>query len=103
MRQLPEEFKGKGSQKGWDFTLVSRNGKYAIYEKRSESIVYYEVVIIRVRKAASVKYPNGTVVEYPEMESYPRDEDFGTYGWTYGYLDAAQAKFNNLSKSKVMP
>jgi hypothetical protein len=93
MRQLPEEFQGRGSQKGWNFKLRERSGKYAIYEKRSESNIYYEVIAVRVQKAMQAKYPNGTVVDYPEREVYPRDEEFGTYGWSYGSLDESYKKF----------
>jgi hypothetical protein len=96
MRILNNQFEGRGSQKGWSFTLVTRNDKYAIYEKRSESNVYYEVIMVKFQKARVAKYPDGRVVEYPDMELYPGDEDFGVYGWSYGSLDEASKNFTLL-------
>jgi hypothetical protein len=97
MRLLPEMFEGTRSQKGWDFKLIDRNGNYAIYQKQSESNIYYKVIVIRVQKAKVAHYPGGRVVDYPETETYPKDEDFGLYGWSYGSLDAAHAKYNEIS------
>jgi hypothetical protein len=93
MKLLDTEFKGKRSQKRWMFKQLERDGMYAIYEKRSESTVTYEVIEIQFQKAKVVKYPDGRVIEYDDMELYPGDEQFGLYGWAYNDLDAAYRKY----------
>jgi hypothetical protein len=93
MKQLDTQFKGRASQKGWMFKQLVRSSRFAIYEKTSESTVTYEVIEIRVKKATSAIFPDGRMVDYPEQELYPRDEDFGLYGWTYGSKDTAETKF----------
>jgi hypothetical protein len=107
MIELDIQFNGKGSQKGWTFKQLQRSGRIAIYEKRSESTVTYEVINIRVKKAASVKYPNGTIVEYQAREAYPNDEQFGVFGWAYSHLADADKKYWDLifkvPESKVPP
>jgi hypothetical protein len=101
MRRLPEYFSGTRSQKGWEFELVAADGPYAVYKKTSESNVYYETIIIRIQKAKVAHYPDGRVVEYPDQEVYPRDEDFGLYGWTYSTFDAAYEKMVDLVNNDV--
>jgi hypothetical protein len=56
----------------------------------------YEVAIIKVQPSETIL---GKVI--PEREVYPRNEDFGTYGWYYpqSHLEDAEAKSNGLLNS----
>lgn len=83
---MPSEFNGRGSNRGWVFSLVRREGMVCMYRKDKNdfdgNMTYYEVVILRRRKGG-VYVIGGKEVEFKASERYPSDEDFGTFGWCY--------------------
>lgn len=92
---LLDVFMGRGSQRGWEFRLVSREGDIAIYEKRDGSSVVYEVIRVR-RSKGMVGVIGGKDVEFKAKERYPSDEGFGTDGFSYGSLGDAMVRYNSL-------
>lgn len=85
IRELPEEFPGKGETKGDYFTQILK-GKYAyLYERLSESgTKSYEVF----KKNINTQF--NTI-------SYPRSKSFGLWAWQIRSLKKAIEKFKNLN------
>jgi len=79
-RRLPDTFR----RHRFNYKLVERSGRVAIYEQRAGNhLVAYEVALIRVQKA--LPFPHGsseTRNPHQMRERYPSDEDWGCYGWT---------------------
>lgn len=67
---------------------IKRVGKIAIYRRTEQN---YEVIIIQDAKARVIFNKS-----YPDREVYPFNEDFGTKGWTFMTLAAAERKFDHL-------
>jgi hypothetical protein len=77
---------------GFTYTLVLRNGNYAIYRQQvTEILNYFEVVTIRVKPESFFK---GRF--YPAREVFPPDEAFGYSAWTCTSLEKAIIKFTSL-------
>jgi hypothetical protein len=93
---LGKEFLGKGSQRGWKFRELRRDGLYALYEKVSEEgDVYYEVIWVD-RDKGGIKVMGGVEVEFKAKERYPSDNAFGVDGWCYGLFGDAEDRFKSL-------
>lgn len=93
---LEREFMGRGSQRGWKFRELRREGLYALYEKVSEEgDVVYEVIWVKCNKGG-VYVIGGVDVEFKPKERYPSDEEFGVRGWSYGLLGDAEDRFSSL-------
>jgi hypothetical protein len=94
---LLESFMGRGSQKGWEFKRLRREGMYAMYEKVSEEgCKVYEVIRVRKDKGG-VSVIGGVEVVFRAKEYYPSDNYFGTDGWSYGSLSDAEHRFRLLT------
>ena len=85
MNLLKESFR----KNGFNYKQIVRNNKAAIY---SQDDRWYEVIKIRVRGEMVL---DGNVVE--AGESYPPSERWGTLGWTYGSLEDAMKKYDEIS------
>lgn len=93
MLKLPESFDGRADQRGFHFTQIKRHGKIALFQKqKSGGGISYEVVL--VHRNAKRTFPDGRVVE--PKEAMPSPEEWGTGGWSYPSLAAANEKFNRL-------
>jgi hypothetical protein len=74
---------------------IKRQGSVALYELYGPrgQLYGFEVVVIRVRRTEELfgRW-------YPERETYPGNEDWGTYGWSYlkSDLAGAQKRFDSL-------
>ena len=92
MKELAKSF----TKWNWNFTQIKREGKVALYSKTKKGHTFptYEVIIIQVRKAETL--PRG--VFYPERESFPYSEQWGTYGWSYSTLSDAEKGFQRAIK-----
>jgi hypothetical protein len=95
MKVLSEKFYGKGTKSGWFFEQLKRDGNLAIYKKQSNSLIYYEVIIIKKSKDRKAIF-RGVEVNYEAGEHYPKDNDFGYTGWVYNDFITAEKKFNVL-------
>lgn len=89
MRELPVDFNWGGFQ----HHRVAREGMVAMYRRRriGGEAEHYEVIRIVVRPATEIA---GKVIG--EREGYPRSEEWGTRGWTYGDSEDAWEKFREL-------
>jgi hypothetical protein len=85
MKQLEEQFIGKGEVKGFVFTQVKKSDKAYIYEVSDEGKIHYEVF----KHAENPRF--GTI-------SYPGAKSFGLVAWTVRDLPAAELIFDNLNK-----
>jgi len=93
------------SKNGYEYNLVKRNDKAAIYEQVDPEFPQfkgYEVFQITVTKPSRIQQKNGEKAgmwyQYPETEKFPGNEDFGKIAWAYSTLGSAQKKFDELSK-----
>ena len=93
MKSLPADF----IYNRFVFRLLKRAGDVALFEKRkaSHSQESFEVVIV-------LRHPAEKICgrEYPERESLPPAEAWGTLGWTYAELADANRKFRALVESR---
>jgi hypothetical protein len=100
---MPINFDGRGSQRGWVFSLVMRGGMVCMYRKDKNdsdgSMTYYEVVVLRKKRGGKFVIA-GKDVEFKPKESYPSDEEFGTFGWCYVRECDALARYEALVGDK---
>lgn len=90
---LPIEFKGRASQKEFQFKQLKREGMIALYEKKDkEGTVYYETIVVQKHDGRTM--PGGAKV--PPSEYFPSDNSFGLYGWCFNLLDKAEEKYQSL-------
>ncbi len=92
-KSLPLTFKGRASQKEFEFSCLKRESKFAIYKKSDQDICYYETIIIQKHDGRTM--PNGIFVD--PSEYYPSDTTFGLLGWCFMTFEAAEKKFLELS------
>jgi hypothetical protein len=94
MEILEKEF----TYKGFIYSEVIRNGKFAIYKytnpKWLNKKYYFDVIEIRI--VPDYTFPNGIFA--PEHEAYQKDAAWGDCAWTYTTLEDAQKKFKTLIK-----
>ena len=83
MKQLENEFIGRGQVKGFIFTQIKKSEFAYIYKVDIGDCLHYEVF-----KHKENKYYN--------CVSYPSDKSFGLWAWTYKDLDSAFSKFESL-------
>jgi hypothetical protein len=91
MELLEKSFKGRGSQNGYEFEQLERDGNIGLYRKEGAG-TYYEVIIIRQRDRNEATI-GGKLVVFEAKEAYPSDEDFGTYGWCLTSEERARSVF----------
>ena len=94
---LGSEWGGRASQRDFRFKLLIRIGEFAILRKDSKhGLDGFEVVHIRKRKKDT--YIQGRLI-YQEGDEYlPRDEEWGSHGWTYPTLEKASEKLAEVTK-----
>ena len=82
---------------GFAFRLLRRSGDVALFEKRkpTHSRESFEVVIVQRHPAEQI---DGR--DYPERESMPKTEAWGTSGWTFTDIDNAKRKFRSVVESR---
>jgi len=95
MKRLEENIR----KNGFDYTLVKRGQRSCIYKQKvTESVSYYEVFLIKVKKKRTVK---GKIL--PAREVFPHDEAFGYWAWSIRDYSRALKRFHeleNLAESK---
>jgi hypothetical protein len=78
---------------------VRKEGHIALYEKSKDGQPRgFEVVVLRIRPAETLFGRS-----YPLRESYPSNEDWGIYGWSYAATDlkGAQRRFERLLRMPI--
>lgn len=94
-KPLPKQWE----KSGFRFTEIRREGMIAIYHKVAVEGTYhpktvdsgFEVGIIKNSEAYEMA---GNPI--PAKENWPSSEQWGTMGWTYSNLYAAECKYNSL-------
>lgn len=90
MKVLETEFK----QKGFNLKQIKRNKNVALFERSSKTgFQHWEVVIIRSHNGYTIAGNN-----IPPSEYYPKEEDWGQFGWTFIDLERANKAFDSLVK-----
>jgi hypothetical protein len=80
---------------GFTLTQLKRAGDVAIYKQsKRKQPAGYEVVVLRPYEAWT-----SFGKDFPAGEQYPKSEDWGTYGFTYRTIEAAERKFRELTAS----
>lgn len=87
MRPLATEFR----KDGFAFTMLDRVDDVALFEKRCESVVSYEVVVVQKHGERNIM---GRVV--PPTESMPSTESWGQKGWTLTTPELAREKLHKI-------
>ena len=89
MRELQEEFIGKGEVKGFKFTQIKKTEYAYLYqvEDYSTNRMRYEVFKRRINK----RY---------ECVSYPKSKSFGLWAWSIFNYQKALQKFEEISLAK---
>jgi len=86
------------ARNGFDFLLLRREGRIAIFagSKPEHFHPNYEVIRIQINKAGERfgKFHDAT-------ESCPRNELWGNEGWTFQTIEDATAKFEELTRKPV--
>ncbi len=96
MKTLPLSY----SKKRFDYKLIQRSNKAAIYSQSFEGkLLAYEVFQVKVAKA----YSFGGI-QFEGGEYTPSDESFGMWAWSFGIfstperaLERAQEKYTQLN------
>lgn len=84
--------KNEIGKNGYDYILVKRHEKGAIYSQNNGrgNIIAYEVFKHKLVKP----HPKSIDVnEWDKVESFPGDEEFGIRAWTYPNLELAEKRF----------
>ena len=90
MRQLPQTF----TKYGYDFKLLKRTDKLALYEQRKANILQYELHIIKIQPE---EINTGHFI-IPAGEYLRSNEEFGLYAWSYQNIENVLTKFDLLSQ-----
>jgi hypothetical protein len=96
MEKLATEFKVQNRT----LKQIKRKGDVALYELYGANGMLYgfELIIIKIRKAREAfgKF-------YPEHETYPASEDWGSLGWSYGqnFRSTAVKAFETLAAERL--
>ena len=97
--KIPKEYKGRGDQKGWQFTLIDRRDDIALYEKKNASgVSRYDLMLVSRYKADV--YIKERLVAKEGAECLPSSGQWGSRGWTFFKKSDAVAKMNKLKKNK---
>ena len=84
MRDLAENFEGRGEVKGYSFTQMQKSNKAYLYHvSNNEGGFHYEVF----RRKENTRF--GVV-------SYPSSKAFGVWAWTTGDFESAKKRFAQL-------
>ena len=83
MKQLEEEFKGKGQVKGFVFTQLEKSASGYIYAVCTGDSVHFEVF----KHYENTRY---------NCVSYPSNKAFGRWAWTFNTIERAKDKFDEL-------
>jgi len=87
---------GEFGHRGFTFTQLKRVGAVAIYQQtKNGQTPAFEVVVVRKREASFIFGK-----ELPATEYYPRNEEWGAYGFTYRSFEDALTKLGELALPK---
>lgn len=83
------------TKQGHTLKQVCRTNKTAIYENwKHGRIQVWDA--IRIQVAPEHTFPNGS--HYPERETFPTSEEWGTYGFSCLTLESAHRRVEQLRK-----
>ena len=87
MQILPVDLKDGG----FDLHQIARKGDWCLYEQRKGGkITSIELIKVRVQQPGERKIGD-RVITYDHKEKYPRNEDWGTYGFSLSEHDMPYA------------
>lgn len=87
MKNLESTFIGKGQVKGFIFSKVKESEFAFIYEVNTGNSIHYEVF----EKKINTQF---------NCISYPRDNAFGSWAFTFINLESAIIKFNGFNNER---
>ena len=88
---------------GYEFRLVERSKRTAIYSQSRGSKLYaYEAIIIRYQNPHPFMRGSARIGEvFPKVERYPTDRDWGSYGWTYSLFGGKVTAETALAQARA--
>ena len=87
MKELQQQFQGRGEVKGYTFTQVSKTDLGYIYQKELDGKISYEVFKHKENKRF-------------DCVSYPTSNSFGVWAWDCKTLEKAMERLNNFIPKK---
>jgi len=79
---------------GFEYTQLLRGQRSCLYEQRvAPELVAYEVFLIKIKPERIIQ---GKVIE--AKETFPHDEGFGRWAWSFGNYEKALWRFLELEK-----
>lgn len=91
MKLLPKSF----TAGGFNHEQVERSGDVALYRRWKQGGGREHFEVVRIKSHDGLLYPGAKERTAP-AEYYPSAEKWGTIGWTYPELEAAQRKYDEL-------
>ena len=88
MKQLEQNFIGRGEVKGFHFTQINKSDLAYLYEVNCDGSVHYEVFKHKENKQFN-------------CVSYPKTGSFGVWAWTVKTMNEAVVKFELLSLNNI--
>ena len=88
MKQLQQQFQGRGEVKGYTFTQIRVTDKGFIYSKELNGSLSYEVFKRKENKRF-------------DCISYPTSNSFGIWAWDCKTLERAEEILNNLNEKNL--
>lgn len=89
-RELPKEYK----HSGMTFKQIDRTKNAAIYADEKAGV--WEIFKIKIGKASKIK-TGGKVVDVPERERLPGNEDFGKWAWSFSDETKAWNQYKKIA------
>lgn len=96
VKELPDEFYGKGEVRGFHFTKVVEHEDYYIFKVNPvpNEKAHYEL-IERIPTPICLDFENKVYSETKCKERFPKAKDFGVWAWTYSTFNAADESAKN--------
>ena len=94
MKKLPDNFR----KEGFDHKVLKREGDVALLSKSKDNYHGFEVVVVQSHNG----YRFGNEL-FPPAEFMPRNEDWGSKGFTCSSREAAEVRFTKLLKAQEQP
>lgn len=98
IKELPEEFEGRGEVSGYTFSLVEKTENGYIYRVKSDNSEHFEV-FKRVTRAEIVNSETMQLSETDFVVSYPRSTVFGISAWTCSSIEKAKERLLKFTKN----
>ena len=96
IKELEDEFLGKGEVRGFTFEQIASNDNGYIYKVDN---LYYEIFKRKIRDTFDMDENKNRIITGKKV-AYPSSNDFGVWAWTKFKLADAIYKLKQISEKK---